>query len=55
MKLETYYKESVAKNDALTGGWVPSYYGVFSAVIQENGYRNVAEVGIGYGTTQNTF
>jgi hypothetical protein len=50
MKLETYYKESVAKNDALTGGWAPSYYGVFSAVIQENGYRNVAEVGIGYGT-----
>ncbi len=50
MKLETYYKENVAKNDALTGGWAPSYYGVFSAVIQENGYRNVAEVGIGYGT-----
>jgi hypothetical protein len=50
MKLETYYKESVAKNDALTGGWAPSYYGVFSAIIQENEYRNVAEVGIGYGT-----
>lgn len=50
MKLETYYRESVAKNDALTGGWAPSYYGVFSAVIHENGYRNVAEVGIGYGT-----
>ena len=50
MKLETYYKESVAKNDAMIGGWAPAYYGVFSAVIQENGYRNVAEVGIGYGT-----
>lgn len=50
MKLETHYKNSVANNDAMTGGWAPSYYGVFSTVIQENGYRNVAEVGIGYGT-----
>lgn len=50
MKLQTHYKNSVAKNDAMIGGWAPSYYGVFSAIIKENGYRNVAEVGIGYGT-----
>jgi len=50
MKLETHYRESVIMNDSQTGGWGLSYYGVFSAVIQENNYKNIAEVGIGYGT-----
>ena len=31
------------------GGWAAYYYGVFSKVINENNFKNCAEVGIGYG------
>ena len=31
------------------GGWAGYYYGVFNDVINENNFKNVAEVGIGYG------
>lgn len=31
------------------GGWAANYYGVFSDAINENGFKNCAEVGIGYG------
>jgi uncharacterized UPF0146 family protein len=37
-------------NDTETGGWATFYYGVFSKVINDNNYKNVAEVGIGFGT-----
>ena len=37
-------------NDSQLGGWASIYYGVFSKVIEENNYKTVAEVGIGYGT-----
>ena len=30
-------------------GWAASYYGIVSSVINENEYKNCAEVGIGYG------
>jgi hypothetical protein len=50
MKLSEYYREVVDINDSLKGGWAKAYYGIFSQVIEENQYKNVAEVGIGYGT-----
>jgi hypothetical protein len=50
MDLQTYYKNAVLKNETMTGGWGPNYYGVFSAIINENNYKTVAEIGIGYGT-----
>jgi len=50
MDLQTYYRDTVLKNEHMTGGWAPNYYGVFSAIINENNYKNVAEIGIGYGT-----
>ena len=50
MELSTYYKEVVNKNDTFTGGWAPIYYGVLTKIINENNYKKVAEVGIGYGT-----
>tara|TARA_B100000424_G_C22863466_1_gene460053 strand:+ start:198 stop:839 length:642 start_codon:yes stop_codon:yes gene_type:complete len=31
------------------GGWAVFYYGVFSDVINENNFKNCAEIGIGYG------
>jgi hypothetical protein len=50
MKLYDYYQNTVEENESMTGGWAPNYYGIFSYVINENHYKNVAEVGIGYGT-----
>lgn len=50
MKLVDYYNETVKKNDDQTGGWATFYYGVLTKVINDNNYKNVAEVGIGYGT-----
>ena len=50
MDLQTYYKTTVVKNETMTGGWAPNYYGVFSAIINENNYKTIAEIGIGYGT-----
>lgn len=31
------------------GGWAGYYYGVFSKIINENNFKNCAEIGIGYG------
>lgn len=50
MKLKDFYKNVVYMNDNKTGGWAPYYYGVFSDIIKQNNYKNIAEVGIGYGT-----
>jgi SAM-dependent methyltransferase len=50
MKLRDYYREVVEINDSMKGGWAKTYYGIFSLIIQENTYTNVAEIGIGYGT-----
>jgi hypothetical protein len=50
MKLIDYYNETVKKNDNQTDGWATFYYGVLTKVINHNNYKNVAEVGIGYGT-----
>jgi hypothetical protein len=48
--LANYYKRTVQENDSFTGGWAPIYYGVFTKVINDNNYKKVAEVGIGFGT-----
>lgn len=50
MKLVDYYNETVKKNDEQTGGWSVGYYGVLTKVINENNFKRVAEIGIGYGT-----
>lgn len=50
MKLREFYNTTFYLNVTETGGWAPIYYGVFSKVIQENQYKKVAEVGIGFGT-----
>ena len=50
MKLKDYYKNEVKINDSMQGGWASLYYGIFSKVIDENNYKNIVEVGIGYGT-----
>ena len=50
MKLVDFYRQTVDLNDSQKGGWAQYYYGVLSQVINENGYKRVAEVGIGYGT-----
>jgi len=49
MRLADFYKNTVAINDG-GGGWAGYYYGVFTKIIADNNYTNVAEVGIGYGT-----
>jgi hypothetical protein len=50
MKLKDYYRNTVELNDSGKGGWSSIYYGVFEKVINDNNYKRVAEVGIGYGT-----
>lgn len=50
MKLKEFYKQTVFKNDFKLGGWSVFYYGIFSQIINDNGYKNVAEIGVGYGT-----
>jgi len=50
MKLSDYYRNTLNKNDNFTGGWAPIYYGVFSKIINDNNYKIVAELGIGYGS-----
>jgi len=50
MKLVDFYNETVLLNDKLTGGWGSIYYGVLTKVINDNNYKKIAEIGIGYGT-----
>jgi len=50
MKLVDYYNQTVKQNDEQTAGWATLYYGVLTKVINDNNFKNVAEVGIGYGT-----
>jgi hypothetical protein len=47
-KMNEYYKNLI-NIYANGGGWGGTYYGVFSKVINDNGFKNCAEVGIGYG------
>jgi hypothetical protein len=48
--LKDYYRTTVDANDEMRAGWATLYYGVFSKVINDNNYKTVAEVGIGFGT-----
>jgi len=48
-ELNDFYKETVYLNDNFIKGWSTYYYGVFSKIINDNNFKIVAEVGIGYG------
>lgn len=48
--LAHFYRRIVDLNDSQVGGWGSLYYGVFTKIINDNNYKKVAEVGIGYGT-----
>jgi hypothetical protein len=48
--LANYYRRTVDLNDSMRGGWAFHYYGVLTKVINDNNYKKVAEIGIGYGT-----
>ena len=56
MKLKDFYKQSVDMNERVDvngiriDGWASMHYGVFSSVINENNYKKIAEIGVGYGT-----
>lgn len=50
MKLVDFYRNTVAANESETAGWSTFYYGVLSKVINDNNFKRVAEIGIGYGT-----
>lgn len=47
--LSDYYSSTVSLNES-KGGWAFYYYGIFSNIINEHNYKNVAEVGVGFGT-----
>lgn len=49
MKLKDFYRESVQDMDTNQKGWSGLYYGVFSSIIEQNNFKVIAEVGIGYG------
>lgn len=49
MDISTFYKNTVLENEN-NRAWAGDYYGIFSKIINENNYKIVAEVGIGYGT-----
>lgn len=50
--LDEFYKNVIDVYDH-GGGWAGLYYGIFSKVIKENGFKKCAEVGIGYGLHAN--
>jgi len=56
MKLKDYYKQSVDMNERVDeggnriDGWASMHYGVFSKIVNDNNYKKIAEIGVGYGT-----
>ena len=50
MRLVDFYTTVVNNNDKFITGWSILYYGVFTNIINQNNYKVIAEVGIGYGT-----
>lgn len=50
MKLADFYRTVVDNNDNFSAGWSILYYGVFTGIINQNNYKNIAEIGIGYGS-----
>jgi hypothetical protein len=50
MKIDEYYNQLRDLNISEKGGWATFHYGVFSNIINDNDYKNVAEIGAGYGT-----
>lgn len=50
MLLKDFYRHVVTENDLFRSGWCLTHYGIMSQIVNENDYKVVAEVGIGYGT-----
>ena len=50
MRLVDFYTTVVNNNDKFITWWSILYYGVFTNIINQNNYKVIAEVGIGYGT-----
>ena len=50
LNLTEFYRKTVHNNDNMIAGWATYYYGVLSKVINDNKFKKIAEVGIGYGT-----
>jgi hypothetical protein len=48
-KMEAYFNNIKDLSDKGLHSWSQCYYGIFSGIINENNYKVVAEVGIGYG------
>ena len=48
--IDEFYEYSKNLNINEIGGWAPCYYGVYSHIIKEYNYKNVSELGVGYGT-----
>lgn len=49
MQLSDFYNNAVQERENTNGSWIKRYYGIFTSVIDENNYKNVAEVGVEYG------
>lgn len=49
MLLKDSYRKGVYESENFISGWSTNHYGIFSHIIEENQYKHVAEVGIGYG------
>lgn len=47
--LKDFYRKVVDESDAMKGYWAVLYYGVLSKIINDNNFKTVAEVGIGFG------
>ena len=50
MLLKDFYRHVVNENEAFRSGWSLTHYGIMSQIVNENVYKTIAEVGIGYGT-----
>ena len=44
MRLVDFYTQARDANRAQAAGWSTLYYGVFSSVVKENNYKNIAEI-----------
>lgn len=49
MRIDEYYNQTIELNRTEKAGWATCYYGVFSKVIEENNYKKILEIGVGYG------
>jgi hypothetical protein len=54
MNIVEFYNYSKNKNyNFEQGTWAHGYYGIFSYIVEQNNFKNIAEVGVGVGTHAN--